>query len=152
MIIMYSEEHINEVFLPKRRKQTGHPNHFMSGFFRTGAYRDQISGYGGIKHCLIPSPKHVIVGHGRKWKVDGLGLRKTANCAKSALKFWGTNYEKLLITNYFYFTFSDSWAQFEVALQLPSKFTSTALLKNRDGSDTLPLLQWKSLLETGKTS
>ena len=31
------------------------------GFFHTGAYQDQISGYGGIKHCLIPSPKHVIV-------------------------------------------------------------------------------------------
>ena len=31
------------------------------GFFHTGAYQDAISGYGGIKHCLIPSPKHVII-------------------------------------------------------------------------------------------
>ncbi|HEY9115997.1 MAG TPA: arginine decarboxylase [Bacteroidales bacterium] len=31
------------------------------GFFHTGAYQDSISGYGGIKHCLIPSPKHVII-------------------------------------------------------------------------------------------
>ncbi len=31
------------------------------GFFHTGAYQDAISGYGGIKHCLIPSPKHIII-------------------------------------------------------------------------------------------
>jgi arginine decarboxylase len=31
------------------------------GFFHTGAYQDSLSGYGGIKHCLIPSPKHVII-------------------------------------------------------------------------------------------
>ncbi|HMP31660.1 MAG TPA: arginine decarboxylase, partial [Saprospiraceae bacterium] len=31
------------------------------GFFHTGAYQEAISGYGGIKHCLIPSPKHVII-------------------------------------------------------------------------------------------
>ena len=52
-----SEEHINEVFLPKITN--GEP--LYVGFFHTGAYQDQISGYGGIKHCLIPSPKHIIV-------------------------------------------------------------------------------------------
>jgi arginine decarboxylase len=31
------------------------------GFFHTGAYQDSLSGYGGIKHCLIPSPKHVVI-------------------------------------------------------------------------------------------
>jgi arginine decarboxylase len=31
------------------------------GFFHTGAYQDSISGYGGIKHCLIPAPRHVVV-------------------------------------------------------------------------------------------
>lgn len=31
------------------------------GFFHTGAYQEALSGYGGIKHCLIPSPKHVLV-------------------------------------------------------------------------------------------
>ncbi|MEO5583220.1 MAG: arginine decarboxylase, partial [Saprospiraceae bacterium] len=29
--------------------------------FHTGAYQDALSGYGGIKHCLIPSPKHILV-------------------------------------------------------------------------------------------
>ncbi|MGL4347215.1 MAG: arginine decarboxylase [Chitinophagaceae bacterium] len=53
-----SEEHVNEVFLPKI---TGEEAPLYIGFFHTGAYQDQISGYGGIKHCLIPSPKHIII-------------------------------------------------------------------------------------------
>ena len=31
------------------------------GFFNCGAYQESISGYGGIKHCLIPSPKHILI-------------------------------------------------------------------------------------------
>jgi arginine decarboxylase len=54
-----SEEHINQVFLP--RLDGGEP--LYVGFFHTGAYQDQLSGYGGIKHCLIPAPKHVVVGY-----------------------------------------------------------------------------------------
>jgi arginine decarboxylase len=54
-----SEEHINQVFLPKLNG--GEP--LYVGFFHTGAYQDQLSGYGGIKHCLIPAPKHVVVGY-----------------------------------------------------------------------------------------
>lgn len=52
-----SEEHINEVFLPK----VGEGEPLYVGFFHTGAYQDQISGYGGIKHCLIPSPQHILL-------------------------------------------------------------------------------------------
>lgn len=52
-----SEQHINAIYLPKFRK--GEPLHI--GFFNTGAYQESISGYGGIKHCLIPSPKHIII-------------------------------------------------------------------------------------------
>ena len=26
-----------------------------------GAYQESIGGYGGIQHCLIPAPKHVII-------------------------------------------------------------------------------------------
>lgn len=54
-----SEEHINQVFLPK----LGNGEPLYVGFFHTGAYQDQLSGYGGIKHCLIPAPKHIVVGH-----------------------------------------------------------------------------------------
>ena len=56
----YNSEDLNqEVLLPKYSKQDKEPLYL--GFFHTGAYQEAISGYGGIKHCLIPSPKHVII-------------------------------------------------------------------------------------------
>lgn len=54
-----SEEHINQVFLPKLNGKEP----LYVGFFHTGAYQDQLSGYGGIKHCLIPAPKHIVIGY-----------------------------------------------------------------------------------------
>jgi arginine decarboxylase len=56
----YNSEDLNqEVLLPKYSDKDKEPLYL--GFFHTGAYQDSISGYGGIKHCLIPSPKHVII-------------------------------------------------------------------------------------------
>ncbi|MFC6999073.1 type III PLP-dependent enzyme domain-containing protein [Rufibacter roseus] len=54
-----SEMHSFQVFLPKLSKEKPEPQYI--GFFHTGAYQESLSGYGGIKHCLIPSPKHVII-------------------------------------------------------------------------------------------
>ncbi len=54
-----SEVHESQVYLPAY--QAGDPEPLYLGFFHTGAYQDSISGYGGIKHCLIPSPKHVVI-------------------------------------------------------------------------------------------
>jgi arginine decarboxylase len=31
------------------------------GFFHTGAYQESLGGFGGINHCLIPTPKHILV-------------------------------------------------------------------------------------------
>jgi arginine decarboxylase len=31
------------------------------GFFNTGAYQKQLGGYGGLHHCLIPQPKHILI-------------------------------------------------------------------------------------------
>jgi len=62
------------VFLPKvkttneDRLETNKEPLYV-GFFHTGAYQDQISGYGGIKHCLIPSPKHVIIERDKNGKL-----------------------------------------------------------------------------------
>jgi arginine decarboxylase len=79
-----SEEHINEVFLPK----TNGEEPLYVGFFHTGAYQDQISGYGGIKHCLIPSPKHVIIERDKNGKlVDWLYAKEQS--AQSMLKILG---------------------------------------------------------------
>ncbi len=52
-----AESDMNQIFLPKLSKKT--PQYL--GFFHTGAYQESIGGYGGIQHCLIPAPKHVIV-------------------------------------------------------------------------------------------
>ncbi|MRT93941.1 arginine decarboxylase [Ancylomarina sp. 16SWW S1-10-2] len=61
----YNSEDLNqEVLLPNYTKEEKDPLYI--GFFHTGAYQDSISGYGGIKHCLIPSPKHVIIDRDEK--------------------------------------------------------------------------------------
>ncbi len=52
-----AEAHANQVFLPITETNE---DQFI-GFFHTGAYQESLSGYGGTKHCLIPSPKHVII-------------------------------------------------------------------------------------------
>ncbi|MEM9327796.1 MAG: arginine decarboxylase [Bacteroidota bacterium] len=52
-----SEAHITEVFLPQIPKD----QRLFFGFFHTGAYQESLGGYGGIQHCLIPAPKHVIL-------------------------------------------------------------------------------------------
>ena len=52
-----AEGHTNAVFLPKF---TIDPPLYI-GMFHTGAYQEAIGGYGGIQHCLIPAPKHVLI-------------------------------------------------------------------------------------------
>ena len=54
-----SEDFNQQIYLPIQSSSKNDPLYI--GFFHTGAYQDAISGYGGIKHCLIPAPKHVIV-------------------------------------------------------------------------------------------
>jgi arginine decarboxylase len=52
-----SEAHTSEVFLPKVEPDETQ----YIGFFHTGAYQESLGGYGGIQHCLIPAPKHVLI-------------------------------------------------------------------------------------------
>lgn len=52
-----SEQHSNAIYLPKFDKEEP----LYIGFFNTGAYQETIGGFGGLKHCLIPEPKHVII-------------------------------------------------------------------------------------------
>lgn len=52
-----SEQHINAIYLPQLSKK----DPLYIGFFNTGAYQESLSGFGGIKHCLIPSPQHVVI-------------------------------------------------------------------------------------------
>jgi arginine decarboxylase len=52
-----SEQHVNAIYLPKFRKDRP----LYIGFFNTGAYQESIGGFGGLQHCLIPSPKHILI-------------------------------------------------------------------------------------------
>jgi arginine decarboxylase len=52
-----SEQHINAIYLPKYHQEKP----LYIGFFNTGAYQETIGGYGGLQHCLIPSPKHILI-------------------------------------------------------------------------------------------
>lgn len=52
-----SEQHMNAIYLPKFRKEKT----LYVGFFNTGAYQETIGGYGGLQHCLIPAPKHILI-------------------------------------------------------------------------------------------
>ena len=52
-----SEQHSNAIYLPKFNKNKT----LYLGFFNTGAYQETIGGFGGLKHCLIPEPKHVLI-------------------------------------------------------------------------------------------
>lgn len=64
----YNSEDLNQdVLLPTFEDSDKTPLYL--GFFHTGAYQDAISGYGGIKHCLIPSPKHVIIDKDEKGNI-----------------------------------------------------------------------------------
>lgn len=54
-----SEIHESQVYLPAYNSNDKEPLYL--GFFHTGAYQDAISGYGGVKHCLIPSPKRILI-------------------------------------------------------------------------------------------
>ena len=52
-----SEQHVNAVYLPKYRPDKP----LFIGFFNTGAYQENIGGYGGLQHCLIPAPQHILI-------------------------------------------------------------------------------------------
>ena len=54
-----AESHLNQVYMPIVQVKQKEPLYL--GFFHTGAYQESLGGYGGIQHCLIPAPKHVII-------------------------------------------------------------------------------------------
>lgn len=52
-----SEQHVNAIYLPKYDSKKP----LYLGFFNTGAYQESIGGFGGLQHCLIPSPRHLLI-------------------------------------------------------------------------------------------
>ncbi len=52
-----SEQNSNAIYLPNYDKDKP----LYIGFFNTGAYQENIGGFGGLQHCLIPNPKHILI-------------------------------------------------------------------------------------------
>ena len=52
-----SEQHLNAIYLPRFRKEEP----LYLAFLNTGAYQDNIGGHGGVHHCLIPGPRHILL-------------------------------------------------------------------------------------------
>ncbi len=59
-----SEQEKNDIYLPIYEKNKP----LYIGFFNTGAYQESIGGYGGLQHCLIPQPKHIVISKDEKNK------------------------------------------------------------------------------------
>ena len=53
-----NEAHSEDLYLPAFDIET--EDQYV-GFFHTGAYQESLGGYGGIQHCLIPAPQHVLI-------------------------------------------------------------------------------------------
>lgn len=63
-----SEAHTSDVFMPMLEAEK--EDKLYLGFFHTGAYQESLGGYGGIQHCLIPAPKHVLIDKKSNGEID----------------------------------------------------------------------------------
>ncbi len=79
-----SEKHSNAIYLPKFNKDR--PQYI--GFFNTGAYQETLGGFGGLQHCLIPAPKHVVIDRDEDGEINTRLFAKEQSY-KSMLKILG---------------------------------------------------------------
>ena len=86
-----SEQHSNAIYLPKFKKDKS----LYLGFFNTGAYQETIGGYGGLKHCLIPEPKHILIKRDENGKLNTelFSHEQTAGDYLKILGYKGENQE-----------------------------------------------------------
>ncbi len=79
-----AEAHANAVYLPKLNEDEQQ----YIGFFHTGAYQESLGGYGGIQHCLIPAPKHILISYDENNEINTKLFAKEQSY-KSMLKILG---------------------------------------------------------------
>lgn len=84
-----SEAHTGEVFLPMINDEEP----LYIGFFHTGAYQESLGGYGGIQHCLVPAPKHVLISRNEDGEIS-TRLFAGQQTSESMLKVLGYSQEK----------------------------------------------------------
>ena len=81
-----SEQHMNAIYLPKYSKEKP----LYIGFFNTGAYQETIGGYGGLQHCLIPAPKHILIDRDERGNIKTELFREQQK-SEDLLKILGYN-------------------------------------------------------------
>lgn len=81
-----SEQNTNAIYLPKYKKEKP----LYIGFFNTGAYQETIGGFGGLQHCLIPRPKHILIDKDKEGKLTTSVFREQQD-ADDFLKILGYN-------------------------------------------------------------
>ena len=79
-----SDQHINAIYLPMYKEEKP----LYIGFFNTGAYQESLGGYGGLQHCLIPQPKHIIISKNAENKLE-YKVFKEKQTANDFLKILG---------------------------------------------------------------
>ena len=79
-----SQQDMNAIYLPQF-----HPEKpLYIGFFNTGAYQETIGGYGGLQHCLIPHPKHLLIDRDKEGELQ-VSLFREAQSAEDHLRILG---------------------------------------------------------------
>ena len=81
-----SEQNVNAIYLPKYKKDKP----LYIGFFNTGAYQETIGGFGGLHHCLIPQPKHILIDKDENGNITTELFSEQQN-AEDMLKILGYN-------------------------------------------------------------
>jgi arginine decarboxylase len=74
----------NRVLMPKYDEKEP----LYIGFFHTGAYQESLGGYGGIQHCLLPAPKHVLIDRKEDGEISTWLFAKEQS-AKNMMKILG---------------------------------------------------------------
>ncbi|MDR9387659.1 MAG: hypothetical protein RI513_01490 [Balneolaceae bacterium] len=52
-----TDQEVHHLYMPTLAKT----QELFVAFLHTGAYQETVGGYGGLQHCLLPEPKHVLV-------------------------------------------------------------------------------------------
>jgi len=79
-----SDQHLNAIYLPTYKEDKP----LYIGLFNTGAYQESLGGYGGLQHCLIPQPKHIIISKNSEGKLE-YKVFKEQQTANDFLKILG---------------------------------------------------------------
>lgn len=83
-----SEQHMNAIYLPKFSQQKP----LYIGFFNTGAYQETIGGFGGLQHCLIPTPKHILIDRDQDGNIT-TSVFANQQTSEQLLSILGYNYD-----------------------------------------------------------